>query len=99
MMNAIGTTPMIAPTNVQHASTNPAASGIRYVPVNRPLWPTIDPPIRPATAPIAARGATYPPIRLPVELGSDAIIGHSVVGVRQMFFTRSTMLMLLAPSA
>src|SRR5450759_818545 len=50
----------------------------------------IEPPINPAIGPIIASGATYPVIKLAVDVVSPAITGHSVFGVRQMFFARST---------
>src|SRR5262249_10968886 len=52
--------------------------------------PTSDPPTRPATAPIAASGTTYPVISVAGGVGSSAMTGHSVLGVRQMFLARVT---------
>jgi hypothetical protein len=54
-------------------------------------------PMNPAIALTAASGATYPVMRLPVELCSLAMTGHSVLGVRQMFLIRSTMLIPFTP--
>src|SRR5438477_6954771 len=97
MMKPTIRTPITAPTNVQTARASPAASDRRYVPAKNVLVPIRDAPMNPATALTAASGATYPARRLPVELGSLAITGHSVFGVRQMFFTRSTILILRSP--
>src|SRR5262249_12481916 len=46
--------------------------------------------MRPATAPIAASGTTYPVISVPGGVCSSAMTGHSVPGVRQMFLARVT---------
>jgi hypothetical protein len=51
-------TPTIAMMNVNAAPTTPATSGTRYVPPKGTVKPMSDPPIRPATAPMAASGAT-----------------------------------------
>jgi hypothetical protein len=83
-------TPTIAITNVKHAMTRPETMGTRYVPINGSVRPISEPPTNPATAPTAASGATYPEMRLAVGVVSWAITGHSVFGVRQMFFMRST---------
>jgi hypothetical protein len=57
------------------------------------VWPTSDPPMKPAIALMPARGRTYPLIRAPADVDSAAITGHSVFGVRQILLTRSTIFM------
>ena len=58
MMSDRMNTPTIAITNVKTAKTTPVRSGVRKVPMNGSVVPMIEPPINPATAPIAASGTT-----------------------------------------
>src|ERR1043166_559965 len=73
------------------ALTTPPKKLDRY-----PAAPMIDAPIKPQTAGIAARLATYFLNRKAVSPVSRSITGHSVFGVSRMFFTRATRFM--APS-
>src|SRR5881409_1543674 len=61
--------------------------------MNGRLPPIMEPPMNPATAPMAASGTTYPGISVAAGVFSPAMTGHSVFGVRQIFFTRLTISM------
>ena len=50
-----------------------------------------------AIAGSSASGTTYSVIRVPGGVDSAAITGHSVFGVRQMFFARVTISILTSP--
>ena len=97
MMSERIPTPTMAITKLNTATIAPGMIPTRYVPMNGSVRPMIEPPIKPAIAPIAASGATYPLTNVAGGVDSVSITVHSVVGEKQIFFTRSTIVIINPP--